>query len=42
MQRIALMIARQGELGEILAALCRHAGEAREEQQVAFFLTDGY
>lgn len=41
MQRIALMIARQGELGEILAALCRHAGEAREEQQVAFFLTDG-
>jgi len=41
MQRVAEMIARQDEPREILAALCQHAGEAREEQQVAFFLTDG-
>jgi len=41
MQRVTEMIARQSEPREILAALCLHAGEAREEQQMAFFLNDG-
>ena len=41
MQRVTQMIARQCAPREILEALCQHAGEAREEQQVAFFLNDG-
>ncbi len=41
MHRITQMIARQCGVSEILNALCRHAGEGSEDQQLAFFLTDG-
>jgi diguanylate cyclase (GGDEF)-like protein len=41
MQRITEMMGLQCGISEILDALCRHPGSAREDQQVAFYLING-